>query len=198
MKLLIATGNRHKLSEIREMLIVPGLEVVGADGFPGLPEVEEDGDSFEANAVKKAVVMGRAAGTWALADDSGLEVEALSGAPGVRSARYAGEPVSYEANNRKLLREMEGRPDRRARFRCVIALAAPGGQTRTVEGACEGRIALAPRGAAGFGYDPLFVPDGYDLTFAQMPAEEKNRISHRGRALRRAVEAWAGLLRDLR
>jgi XTP/dITP diphosphohydrolase len=197
-RLLIATGNRHKLAEIRDMLVIPGLEIVGTDAFAEMPDVEEDGDTFEANATKKAVVMGRAAGTWALADDSGLEVEALGGAPGVRSARYAGEPVRYEANNQKLLRELEGCPNRRARFRCVIALASPDGQARTVEGACEGRVAVAPRGTAGFGYDPLFVPDGYTLTFAEMPAAEKNRISHRGRALRRAVEAWSALLRDLR
>ena len=186
MKLLVATRNAHKLREIRAILSMPGVELVGAEAFPDLPEVEEDGATFEANAIKKAELSASAAGLWALADDSGLEVDALGGAPGVRSARYAGEPVDYEANNAKLLRSLNGVADRRARFRCVMALAAPGEPTRVVNGRCEGRIAGAPRGENGFGYDPVFVPEGESRTFAEMTAAEKNAMSHRAAALGKA------------
>ncbi len=194
MKLVIATRNRHKLDELRHLLAAPGLDLCSALDFLDVPEVAEDGDTFEANAVKKAEALCHATGLWALGDDSGLEVDALGGAPGVRSARYSGEPTDYARNNTKLLRELAGRADRSARFRCVIALARPGEPTLTVEGRCEGRIASAPRGAGGFGYDPLFVPDGRDRTFAELPAEEKHAVSHRGRALRRAREEWGALL----
>jgi XTP/dITP diphosphohydrolase len=195
MKLLIATRNRHKLDEIRAILGAGvGLELVGADEIPGLPEVVEDGDTFAANAARKASALARASGLWSLADDSGLEVDALGGAPGVISARYAGEPADPAANNRKLLRALDGVADRRARFRCAIALAEPGGAVRTVEGRCEGSIAHAPRGAGGFGYDPLFVPEGGRETFAEMDPARKNAISHRGRALAAAAAAWTGLL----
>ena len=190
MKLLVATTNRHKLNEIRAIFSLPTIELCPADDFPDLPEVVEDGDTFEANAVKKATVTANAAGVWAMADDSGLEVDALGGAPGVQSARYAGEPVSYEANNRKLLAALGERPDRQARFRCVIALSDPSGRVRTVAGSCEGTIARALRGDSGFGYDPLFVPDGYEQTFAELDADAKNAISHRGIALRRAAGEW--------
>jgi XTP/dITP diphosphohydrolase len=189
-RLLIATRNRHKLREIAEILRVPGLETVGLDAFPQLPEVVEDGATFQANAVKKATMLAVAARMWALADDSGLEIEALGGAPGVFSARYAGEPVDYAANNRKVLKELEHAARRRARFRCVIALADPAGQARTVEGRCEGTIAFAARGANGFGYDPIFIPDGCAQTFAEMDAGLKHRLSHRGAAVRAAAEAW--------
>ena len=194
MKLVIATRNRHKLDELRALLVAPGLDLRSALDFPDVPDVVEDGDTFEANAVKKAEALCRATGLWALGDDSGLEVDALGGAPGVRSARYSGEPTDYARNNAKLLRELAGRADRAARFRCVIALARPGEPTLTVEGRCEGRIEHAPRGAQGFGYDPLFVPEGSTRTFAELPAEEKHAISHRGRALRRAREEWGALL----
>ena len=126
MKLLVATRNKHKLEEIHAILAGLEVELHSALDFPEIPDVVEDGDTFEANAIKKAVTLARATGCWALADDSGLEVEALGNAPGVYSARYAGEPVSYAANNEKLLRELAGQADRRARFRCVIALSDPG------------------------------------------------------------------------
>lgn len=197
MRLLLATRNAHKLREIREILDLPEVELIGTDEWPGLPEVEEDGLTFVENAVKKAVTLARAAGLWALADDSGLEAQALGGEPGVYSARYAGEPVSYPANNAKLLDRLAGVTDRRARFVCVIALASPDGASRTVTGLCGGRISLAPRGANGFGYDPVFVPDGLDRTFAEMDAESKNRLSHRGAALRQAREEWRELLRGV-
>lgn len=194
MRLLIATRNRHKLEEIRAILALPGLVLAGADDVPGLPDVEEDAATFEGNALKKARTLGQASGMWTLADDSGLEVAALNGAPGVYSARYAGPDANTPANNAKLLAKLAGQADRRARFRCVLALCAPDGRTWTVEGSCQGRIIETHRGNNGFGYDPLFIPDGYDQTFAELPADVKNRISHRARALAAAVAAWRVLL----
>lgn len=193
-RLLVATRNAHKLAEIRAILDWPGVVLAGADELPGLPEVEEDATTFEGNALKKARTLRDASGLLTLADDSGLEVDALGGAPGVYSARYAGEPTDHAANNRKLLAALEGVDNRSARFRCVLALASPDGRDWTVSGAVEGRIALSPSGDAGFGYDPLFIPDGYDLPFAAMPAEVKNSISHRARALSAAATAWRDLL----
>ncbi|MFZ4394037.1 MAG: RdgB/HAM1 family non-canonical purine NTP pyrophosphatase [Kiritimatiellia bacterium] len=194
MKLLVATRNHHKLKEIRAILNLPGLELIGADEVPGLPEVEEDAPTFEGNAILKARTLARAGKCWTLADDSGLEVDALGGAPGVYSARYAGLAAGASANNTKLVFSLMGAADRRARFRCVLALCAPDGQVWTLEGRCEGSILDAPRGAHGFGYDPLFVPDGQDQTFAELPADVKNSLSHRGRALERAAAEWGGLL----
>jgi non-canonical purine NTP pyrophosphatase (RdgB/HAM1 family) len=196
MKLLVATRNAHKLQEIRAVFNLPGIDLVGTDQVPGLPEVE-DGRTFEENAVKKASTLARLAGMWALADDSGLEVEALGGDPGVYSARYAGEPVSYPANNAKLLAALGAAENRRARFCCVIALSAPDGATRNVTGHCHGVITHAPRGSNGFGYDPVFVPDGHALTFAEMDGALKNRLSHRGAALQRARDEWRHLLAAL-
>jgi XTP/dITP diphosphohydrolase len=194
MKLLIASRNRHKLEEIRAIFRLPAVELVGVDDFPGLPEVIEDGQSFQANAVKKAMLTALAAKTWALADDSGLEVDALDGAPGVHSARYAGEPVNYAANNEKLLKALAGQTKRAARFRCVVALASADGRAQIVEGACEGKIIHECRGQHGFGYDPLFVPDGYEQTLAEMEPSLKNQLSHRARALQRARELWGLML----
>ncbi len=194
MKLLIATGNAHKLAEIRSILQVPQLDLMGIRDFGPLPTVEEDGDTFEANAILKAVALARASGLWTLADDSGLEVEALDGAPGVRSARYAGEPSNDAANNHKLLACLETVCDRRARFRCVIALSDPAGRTRTVSGSCAGTLLRDQRGRGGFGYDPLFIPDGFELSFAELEAGVKNRISHRAKALDRAVREWGAVL----
>jgi len=195
MKLLVATRNRHKLDEIRQILAFPKVELLAADDVSGLPEeVVEDAETFEGNALKKAREMCAASGLWTLADDSGLEVAALNNAPGVYSARYAGEPCSYPANNAKLLRELAGVTERRARFRCVIALCAPDGREWTVEGSCPGHIIQELRGEKGFGYDPLFVPDGYEQTFAELDGIVKNRISHRGAALKHAATAWQTLL----
>ncbi|MBT3296264.1 MAG: RdgB/HAM1 family non-canonical purine NTP pyrophosphatase [Verrucomicrobia bacterium] len=196
-QLIIATGNLHKLKEIREIFSSPGLVLVGLDGVPGAPEVEEDRDTFESNAIKKAATLAAFSGAWTMADDSGLEVDALGGAPGIYSARYAGEPADYAANNVKLLRELSGDTTRSARFRCVIALCTPAGAVRTVEGCCEGRIATAERGIGGFGYDPLFIPEGHATTFAEMTAEAKNAISHRGRALATAAVEWRDRLHAL-
>ena len=194
MKLVIATRNKHKLQELRALLAGWPVELRSALDFPGVPEVAEDGDTFEANAIKKAAALAQAAGLWTLADDSGLEVDALGGEPGVRSARYAGEPSDDAANNRKLLAELDGVSNRRARFRCVVALASPSGAAQTAEGRCEGHLLLSPRGGGGFGYDPLFVPDGYDLTFAELDPAIKNRISHRARALTQAMAKWGPML----
>ncbi len=190
MKIVIATRNAHKLEEIHAIFNFQGLEVCSALDFPEIPDTIEDRDTLEGNAIKKAQELCDATGLMAMADDSGLEVEALDGAPGVYSARYAGEPCSYEDNNAKLLRELADKDNRRARFRTVIALARPGEEPLTVEGICQGVIIDELRGEHGFGYDPLFVPDGFDQTFAELPAETKNKISHRARALAEVSKHW--------
>jgi XTP/dITP diphosphohydrolase len=190
MRLVIATRNPHKLVEIRRILHVPAVELVGMEQFPEIPDVVEDGATFVANAIKKAVVVAKATRLWAMADDSGLEVDVLQGAPGVYSARYAGEPVSYEANNRKLLEALSGQTNRRAQFRCIIAVASPAGRSQIVEGICPGRIIERLRGTNGFGYDPLFIPAGCEQTFSEMNDESKNRISHRALALQAARVKW--------
>jgi len=186
MKLVLATRNAHKLEEIRAIFDFENLEVFSAFDFPDIPDVVEDGNTLEANAIKKAVEIAQATGLLAMADDSGLEVTALGGAPGIYSARYAGEACSAEANNEKLLRELAGQKDRTAQFRTVIAWATPTGETQTVEGICRGKILEELRGKNGFGYDPLFVPEGYGETFAELSAQVKNKISHRANALRKA------------
>jgi len=157
------------------------------------PEVPETGATFAENAVLKARTIARVTGYATLAEDSGLEVEAMGGAPGVHSARYAGEAKDFAANNRKLVAHLSGVTDRRARFRTVAALALPDGRVWTAEGALAGTIADAPRGSGGFGYDPLFIPDGETRTLAEMSADEKDTISHR----RRALEGLRPALREL-
>ena len=183
MKLFVATHNQHKLREIGQIL--PGFEIVADD-----PEgVEENAPDFIGNAlIKMRAIAARHVGEWCMADDSGLEVVALGGAPGVRSARYAGEPSNTPNNNALLLKNLTGVADRRANFTCAIALVDPEGVEHTIVGKCFGRIAECPSGAEGFGYDPLFIPDGYEKSFAELTAEEKNAISHRGRALAEAVK----------
>ena len=177
MKLYVATHNAHKLREIGEIL--PGYDIVADD-----PGVEETAPDFAGNAlIKVRAIAARHPGAWSMADDSGLEVRALGGAPGVRSARYAGEPSNTPANNALLLKNLEGVEDRVARFTCTIALVDPAGREYVVTGHCPGHIAHAPSGTAGFGYDPLFIPDGHDMSFADLGEEAKNKISHRGRAL---------------
>lgn len=193
MQVILATRNAHKLRELSHLLAWPGLTFAGAAAVPGAPDVEETGDTFEANARLKAEALARAGGGWALADDSGLEAEALAGAPGVISARFSGPGATDASNRDALLRALATRgPDatRAARFRCVLALAGPGFPTQTVEGACSGRLADAPRGDHGFGYDPLFIPDGHTRTFAEMAEHEKHALSHRGRAIAEARRHW--------
>lgn len=193
-RLVLATKNPGKIREMREILNGAAVEVASCRDFPGLAEIPEDGRTFEENAAKKALAVARATGEVALADDSGLEVDALGGEPGVRSARFAGDvvargPLRDRANLDKLLLLLGRVPERErtARFRCVVAVADPGGRVGTAEGVCSGWIASSPRGSAGFGYDPVFVPEGYDKTFAELGPEVKNTISHRAKALEAAL-----------
>lgn len=190
MKIIVASKNKDKIREINDIFKVPDLELVCLSDIQGVPDVEEDSFTFQGNAVKKALTIALCTHEWTLADDSGLEVEALDNAPGVRSARYAGEPVDHNANNLKLIDALKSSDNRKARFCCVIALCSPNGTAQTVEGECAGRIIDNPRGSEGFGYDPLFVPDGYDRTFAELSPDVKNRISHRAVALEKAKEKW--------
>lgn len=187
LELLIATRNQKKKKELETILSGFDIKLLSLDDLPPLPEVEEDGLTFEENAIKKALTVARQSNLLTLADDSGLVVDALQGAPGVYSARYAGPDANDEKNNQKLLQALQGVPEaeRTARFVCVIALASPDGNVQTVMGSCEGRIDRTLHGAGGFGYDPLFIPDGCGQSFAELPAEEKNRISHRGKALQK-------------
>lgn len=189
MKLVLATGNKGKLKEMRHLLDQSGFEVLGLEDFEGLPEVVEDGDTFDANARKKAQTIADLTGYLTLADDSGLVVEALDGQPGVHSARYAGEPSDDGANNRKLLGALEGVPQekRKAAFHCSMALCIPSGDCSFFSGRVEGVILEEARGEGGFGYDPLFLVREYGKTMAELPIEVKNRISHRGQALKKVV-----------
>ena len=186
-RLLLATRNAHKTREVREILgnvwIVEDLSVL-----PDLPDVEETGETFEANAKLKALAASPHYDGWVLADDSGLEVDALGGAPGVRSARFAGDYADMAANRALLVKKMRGQENRIARFRCVLALAKNGEVVRTFSGTIKGAIIDTERGQGGFGYDPLFVPEGGTHTFAEMSAEEKHALSHRGRAMRAAAD----------
>lgn len=166
-----------------------GYSVLSLDDFPGLPETEETGSTFQENAVLKARAAAQLTGCICLADDSGLEVDYLNGAPGVYSSRFAGVEKDDEANNKKLLQLLEGVSDplRRARFKCVVAISAPDGYVETAEGVCEGSIGTVPKGSNGFGYDPLFIVEGTDNTMAELDELEKNRISHRAKAFNAAV-----------
>ncbi|MDD4003751.1 MAG: RdgB/HAM1 family non-canonical purine NTP pyrophosphatase [Elusimicrobiaceae bacterium] len=183
-KLLIATENEHKARELAALMPELGLEYLTLRDFPGFQMPPEDGLTLAENAVIKARAAAMNCRLWALADDTGLEVDALGGAPGVFSARFAGPERDYAANNSKLLQLMAHAKKRTARFRCVMALASPDGTVITEAGVLEGVITAAPRGTNGFGYDPLFAPDGYASTLAEMPAPEKNRLSHRFNAVR--------------
>jgi XTP/dITP diphosphohydrolase len=184
--LLLGTQNPGKLKEIINILGDSGWSYCSLQEFEHVESPEENGRTYSENAIAKARFYAAATGHWSLADDSGLEVEALGGAPGVFSARYAGENASDAERRELLLSELAKtrNQNRRARFVSVVAVAEPEGAVLNVsEGICEGSITFAPRGQGGFGYDPLFVPDGYDQTFAELPEEVKNRISHRARAL---------------
>jgi XTP/dITP diphosphohydrolase len=190
-RLVLATKNPGKVIEIKEILGRLPIEVVAVFAYKDIPEIEENGETFEENAVHKALATAKATGEVALADDSGLEVDALSGAPGVHSARFAGEDLPRgrerdKANYEKLLSLLEDVEDaeRTARFKCVVAIAAPCGKVRTAEGVCEGKIAFQPNGSGGFGYDPVFIPYGHTRSFAALPHDVKNAISHRARALK--------------
>ena len=189
MRLLVATGNPGKLKEIEQLLVGAEIEILSLQQLDNPPEVVEDGATFADNAVKKATQMAVFSGLVTLADDSGLVVTALAGAPGVHSARYAGEPADDSANNAKLLAEMAQIPtsQRQAAFHCVMALAWPDGRWRTFAGAIEGLLLQEERGNGGFGYDPLFLVPEYGQTTAELPPAIKNRISHRGQALKKVI-----------
>ncbi len=193
-KLVLATRNPDKVREIQELLADLDVDFLTLDGFSDAPEVDEDGDTLEANALKKATAIARHTGQASVADDTGLEVDFLNGAPGVYSSRYAGENASYADNVRKLLSEMDGVPDgdRNARFRCVVAFVH-GNQERTVDGVCEGRICRDVQGSEGFGYDPVFRVTETGLTFAEMGLVEKNKISHRAKAFMSFKEMYQAL-----
>lgn len=190
MKLVLATNNPHKVEEIKSILSDLEVEILTPQDFDNFPELKEEGSTLEENAISKAMVTCQFTGLPSLADDTGLEVEALDGAPGVRSARFAGETATYDDNNRKLLSLLEGLPKqkRNAVFRCVIAIAFAEQDVQTVEGRAEGYIIEKPRGRAGFGYDPLFYYSTLGKTFAELSPHEKNRVSHRAKALRKAKE----------
>ncbi len=185
MKVVLATRNRGKVSELQALLKDLNIEVVPIDEAGDIPEVIEDGSTFYDNAMKKAREVSAASGLVAIADDSGLEVDSLGGRPGVFSARYAGEHATDEENYLKLLDAMKDVPveERTARFRCVMVACSPDGSCISSEGTCEGIIARSPRGSQGFGYDPVFIPSGESRTMAELSKEEKNRISHRAKAL---------------
>jgi len=195
-RLVVATRNPGKVVELARLVAMPGVELVAIDAIdPAMADVIEDANSFEGNAIKKASEVARHTGSIALGDDSGLEVDALGGAPGIHSARWSGGGA--KANVDKLLRELEGIDDARrtARFRCVLAVVDPRDLSATLlaDGRCEGRIAHAPRGAHGFGYDPVFVPADHEVTMAELGDAEKDAISHRGlacRALAPRLRTW--------
>lgn len=181
--LVIATRNKNKLREFKEILKDLQIEVRSLDDFGPTPEAIEDGESFDENAYKKAIHTAKVLGLPAIADDSGLVVEALNGEPGVYSARYAGENASDEENLQKLLKELDGVKDRKAYFQCVLSIAVPSGPALTYEGRCDGVIIEEKRGNNGFGYDPVFYFEEFGKTFAELSMDEKNSVSHRGKAL---------------
>ncbi len=181
---VVATGNAGKLAEMRALLAGVPIELRGLGEVPGIA-LPPEGDDYAANAIAKAEVASRVTGLPAIGDDSGLEVDALGGRPGAQSARYGGAGLDDAGRVALLLRELDGVPAQRrtARFVCVVALAVPGGETLAVRGVCEGRILDAPRGRGGFGYDPIFAPEGRPVSMAELAAAEKNALSHRGRAV---------------
>ena len=196
--LVIASTNAGKTAEISELLAGFPVNIKNLGNFGPIPPVVEDGETFDENAYKKASFVSRVLGLPALADDSGLLVEALGGAPGVLSARYAGESASDAQRCAKLLAEMKGQTNRRAAFECVISIAVPTGPALTYESRCEGLLLEAPVGANGFGYDPIFYFPPYNKTFAEMTRKEKSRVSHRGKALSDLKEEFDKVLNWIR
>ena len=192
--IVLATRNSGKVKEFQQLLENFPVEIKNLNDFGPIPEVEEDGTTFDGNAYKKAFFTAKMLGLPAIADDSGLVVEALGGAPGVKSARYAGDKATDKENIEKLLTELEGKNDRRAAFECVISIAVPSGPALTYEDRCEGEITTAPKGASGFGYDPVFYYPEYGKTFAEISSAEKNRVSHRGKALGEVVVEFDKIL----
>jgi XTP/dITP diphosphohydrolase len=185
-RLILATRNAHKTEEIRAM-VGEHFEVMNATDFSHFPEIEETGTTFLENARLKAIGISKLVDGWVLSDDSGLEVNALDGAPGVWSSSYGGEEGNHAKNNQRLMAELTGKSQRSARFRCTMVLAKGGEEMAHFSGTVEGRLIDSPSGTAGFGYDPLFIPTGFDATFAELGAEVKNTLSHRARALEQAL-----------
>ena len=192
--LVLATRNQGKIIEFRGLLSGFDIEVKSLNDFGPIPQVVEDGKTFEDNAYKKAHFTAKVLGFPSLSDDSGIVVEALGGAPGVHSARFSGESKSDEANNLKLMRIMEGMANRKAMFECVIVIAVPRGPALVYEGRCEGEIALQARGKKGFGYDPVFYYPPMKKTFGEMSREEKNKVSHRGQAMAKLRDEFSKVL----
>ena len=197
-RLVLATRNAHKVAELRRILSAHGLELVGLDAFPDLADVAETGATFADNALLKARAVANATGHLAVADDSGLTVDALNGMPGVLSARWAGRHGDDDANLRLVLAQLTDVPDERrgAAFVCAAAAATPAGREAVVEGRIDGVIIREARGTNGFGYDPIFRPNGYDVTTAEMSPDDKDAISHRGRAFRELAPMLPDLLPD--
>ncbi len=181
--IILATRNKNKTREIKQLLKMKDVVIKDLDDFGTIPEIEEDGTSFDENAYKKASFVSRILGYPAMADDSGLVVEALNGEPGIHSARYAGDNATDKENCEKLIKNLKGKKNRKAAFECVISIAVPTGAALTYEGRCEGVILEEPAGENGFGYDPYFYYPEFKKTFAEVSMEEKSRVSHRGRAL---------------
>lgn len=196
MELIVATRNKHKLKEIKALLKGLPIQVFSLEHFKNVPEVVEDGATFEDNAKKKAIQVSRFLKKLVVADDSGLEVDVLNGKPGILSARFSGKGATYNSNNEKLLGLLEDVPcqKRKATFKCVVAIADKGKVIGIAEGRCNGKIGFEQKGKYGFGYDPLFIPYGYKKTFAQLKPEEKNKISHRSKALAKANKIISGYL----
>lgn len=192
---VLATRNKGKKKEFAELLKKFGVTVKNLDDFGPIPEVEEDQDTFDGNAYKKSSTTARILGFPAIADDSGLVVEALTGAPGVMSARYAGKEATDQENLEKVLSDMKGKNNRKAFFQCVISIAVPRGAALTYEGTCRGEITNQPAGENGFGYDPIFFCPEYGKTFAELTMDEKNRVSHRGRAIAEVVDEFDKILK---
>ena len=189
MDIVVASRNPGKVAELKELLNALSVTIFSLDDFDSIPELAEDGATYEENALKKARAVYEATGKFALADDSGLEVDALQGAPGVHSARFGGEGLTDHERSMKLLEQLRDVPDeeRGATFQCRLAIVGPRGMEKVVSGSCRGSIIQAPRGGSGFGYDPIFLPFEYSHTFAELSPEIKNKISHRGRALEKAA-----------
>ena len=192
--LVLATQNAGKIREIVDLLTPFRVELKNLNDFGPIPPIEEDGDTFDDNAYKKASVTAHILGLPALSDDSGLIIEALDGAPGVYSSRYAGENASDTQRCQKILNEMKGKTNRKAAFECVLSVAVPSGPALTYEGRCEGLITDKPQGHNGFGYDPIFYYPPLKKTFAELSREEKNRVSHRGKCLRQLRDEFDKVL----
>jgi XTP/dITP diphosphohydrolase len=194
-KIILATRNQHKFAEIKEILGELPIELVSLNDYPQIPGIEETGSTFVENAVLKAQTIFELTQEWSIADDSGLEVFALNGSPGIYSARFAGDDHDYVENNQKLLKLLSDVPlqQRKAQFRCVAAIVGPG-YKEIMEGIVQGRIINELRGNNGFGYDPLFIPEGYDKTFAELSEETKNQISHRALAFEKVKEVLTNII----